>query len=549
MLAKHLLTILIVYCVVIPANSAEPKARVDEAITAIEQAVNADSSPGLVVAITDREKVRKIMVHGYADLKTKQLLTAESIFPIGSISKSFTAISLMQLHDQGRFDPGLPIAHYIPEFRLKSKFRPITGKDLLSHTSGMQNYRADLSSSRYTLYALRDFEPSYAPGTHYWYSDLGFQVLGYVLEDITGAPYHNYVQQNLLQPLGMNASYTVIDNALRAKLPASYVKWPYDDTWVESSWFEYAAGDGSIAATVADMSAYARFFLNRGQTPAGRLLSPQSFAQLTTPVLDNYAFGLHVTNKNGDLVIGHAGSIYGFNSQVEAHVQDGFALVFLSNGPLDPDLARFAANALKAACRGNPLPAKPSPHTASATAAQYAGTYHGVGDQLIEFVDIAGTLNLKHGDEMKPLVRMGADSFRMSGNDVGPYPFVFGRASESEDSPVIDVSNGATWYSKVATRSAPGFPSEYVAYVGHYENHNGEGPTVRIFIRGAQLMAQMEGEVSRTGATPLVPVSSSEFRPEEPTYNPERLKFGPVIAKKAIRLMFSGTPLYRLDTP
>jgi D-alanyl-D-alanine carboxypeptidase len=288
------------------------------------------------VAISDRQQLKKIMVHGYADLKTKMPLTPDSVFPIGSISKSFTAISLMQLLDQKRFDPQATVASYLPGFRLKSRFKPIMGHDLLSHTSGIPNYRADLSSSRYAAYALQDFEPTYAPGSHYWYSNIGFQILGYVLEEITGSSYRDYVEQHLLRPLGMNATYSVVDDSMRTKLPVSYLKWPFSSSWAEWPWFEYAAGDGSIASTAADMCAYARLLLNGGDTPAGRLISPQAFALLTKPNLESYAYGLHVVQTDGEEVIAHSGSIAGFNSHVEAHMHDGFALVLLSNGPSPP---------------------------------------------------------------------------------------------------------------------------------------------------------------------------------------------------------------------
>ena len=150
-----------------------------------------------------------------------------------------------------------------------------------------------------------------------------------------------------------------------------------------------------------------------------------------------------------------------------------------------------------------------------------------------------------------PLVAMGGDSFQAPPDSQEPYPFIFGRAPGSSDGPVVEISTGARWYtnSNYTGPRAPVLPNQYVAYVGHYENHSAEGPTVRIFVRGAQLMALMDGEVSSTGAIPLMSLGRAEFRPAEPAYNPERLRFDPVVANHAIRLMLSGTPLYRVDTP
>ena len=239
-------------------------ARLTEAAAAIDQALEHSSMPGLVVGITDRHTLRKVIVHGYADLKTRKPLTADSRFAIGSISKAFTAIALMQLSQEHRFDPHAPITRYLPSLVVHSRFAPITGHDLLSHTSGLPDYLPDSASSRYAAIELKDFEPSYAPGAHWWYSNTGFQLLGYVLENIEHEPYTKIVRRRVLDPIGMASTSAIIDDAERERMVVSYVRWPYDGSFVEAPWFEYSAGDGSIVANVADMSAYVRFILNRG---------------------------------------------------------------------------------------------------------------------------------------------------------------------------------------------------------------------------------------------------------------------------------------------
>jgi len=143
-------------------------ARLARAFDAIDRAAVASTTPGFVIGITDRNRTLKIGAYGYANLKSKTRVTPETLFEIGSVSKSFTAISFIQLFDEGRFDPQEPVTKYLPWFALKSKYRAITGHDLLTHTSGLQNYRADLSSVPFAALSVHDFEPSYAPGEHYW---------------------------------------------------------------------------------------------------------------------------------------------------------------------------------------------------------------------------------------------------------------------------------------------------------------------------------------------------------------------------------------------
>src|SRR5262249_38082030 len=161
------------------------------AFEAIDREAAKCTNPGMVIAVTDRNHTLVVRTYGYGNLRSKTPITPETLFAIGSVTKSFTAIPLMQLFDEGRFDPQEPISRYLPWFAVKSEYRAITGHDLLTHTSGLQNYRDDLSSMPFAAFTLRDFAPFYAPGEHYWYSNLGFQILGYVLEHIDGDNYQN----------------------------------------------------------------------------------------------------------------------------------------------------------------------------------------------------------------------------------------------------------------------------------------------------------------------------------------------------------------------
>jgi D-alanyl-D-alanine carboxypeptidase len=519
----------------------------------IDQVVASVPTPGIVIGVTDRKALQTVIVHGYADVKKHTRLTRDSHFPIGSISKSFTAVMLMELKDEGRFDPQAPIRQYLPEFTLKSRFRPVTGRDLLSHTSGLPLYRADMSSSRDVVAALTDFEPSYAPGTHYWYSDIGFQVLGYAIERIVHAPYRAVIEQKVFAPLGMTSSYAVIDDPLRARLPVSYIRWPYDGSYVEYPWFEYAAADGSIVSTASDMCAYARFILNRGMGPQGRVISDPSFTALTTPVLEGYAYGLQVHQERGATVIEHSGGMAGFHSLLVADMTDGFGVMFLSNFELDHALTRWVLEAVRAAYRNEPEPARVALSSAAQEpgAAEYAGTYRASSGREVEFVSGAQGLLLKEGGAAVPLVPMGHDAFRTMDAAADPFPYVFGRAAGTADAAVVEVSHGAEWFANDRYRGVTpaAAPADYAYYVGHYENHNPEGPIARIYVQGGKLMALVDGEVPSTDPQTLKPVGSGVFQPAEPDPNPERYQFDTVVDGQALRLLISGAPLYRVETP
>jgi len=513
------------------------------ALDAIERAVATSTRPAIVVAVTDRQKTLRVFAHGYADLKTKKPIAADSPFAIGSISKSFTAIALMQLWDESRFDPQAPIATYLPWFAVKSSFGPITGHHLLTHTAGIPNYRADLASMPFATYALKDFEPSYAPGTHFWYSNLGFQTLGYALERIDGVSYPAIVQRRIFDRIGMRSSAAAIDDRIRARLPVSYSRWPQTGDYVEEPWFEYTAADGSIVSTAEDMAAYARVILNRGAAPEGRLLSDRAFERLTTPALDGYAYGLTVRSADGDTEILHGGAIAGFGSQLLVRMNDGVGVVMLSSAGGDTAMGRWIVDAVKAAVRNQPVSEFKAP--APQAAADWAGTFTAKDGRTLEFaVDPTdgSRLTLKRGNRAATLTRVGPNAFRDADDDPTAFPYAFDR----REGKVAEVARGSDWYTRGVYSGPASFdvPAEFATFAGRYKNHNPEGGPLRVFIRGASLMI---AGGANDGGQRLVRIAGATFRPESPDFNPERYLFDSVVDGRALRVLDSGMPLYRVE--
>lgn len=540
----------------VSVTSSDVDARLGQAYTAIDRALAKSSMPGLVVGLTDRTRLRRVFVHGYADLKARTPLNAESRFAIGSISKAFTSIALLQLEQEGRFDRQAPITHYLPALASNPRLAAVTGHHLMSHTAGLPNYLPDAASSRYVMAELQGFEPSYAPGAHWWYSNTGYQLLGYVLEDIEKAPYHTIIRRRVLDRLGMTSTSAVIDDAQRTRMVVSYAHWPYDGSYVEAPWFEYAAGDGSIVSNAADMCAYVRFILNRGMGPKDSVLSEKSFAQLTSPVLEHYAYGLMVSPENGGTLISHTGGIAGFSSEVEAHMEDGFGLVFLSNGGIDAPLQKWIIQSIEAAYHGQPLPAAPASKQGPDLAhlQDYAGLYHLVDgdasgtDGMLKIARVGGHLTLQQGGHELPLEQMGSDAFRGPPTESDGFAYFFGRG-RGDHSEIVGVSHGSRWYvrNKLEVPAQAATPKEYSAFVGHYQNNGPEGPVARVFIRDGHLM--MSGLEEGADAEPLEPLSTGFFRAGSPDYSPERARFDTIVDGQALRLTLSGVPLYRKDTP
>ena len=534
-------------------SNAKTDERVAAALVQIEKWVAASGNgPGVVIGVTDRERLRGVVVHGYADLKARKPVTADTRFAIGSLTKSFTAVALLQMADAGKFDPAAPVRQYLPQFRVKTKYPEITGRSLLNHTSGLPNYLPHLSSMRYAVYALHDFEPVYAPGEHFLYSNTGYQILGYVAERIDGDSYASLLERRVLAPLGMHATEPQIDDTVRQSLPVSYERWSQDGSYVEANWFPYTAADGGIASTTADLGAYVRFILNRGAAPGGgRILSPAAFQAFITAYLDNYAYGVSVSGPPGQTVVGHSGSVYGFNSYFEAHVDEGFGLTFMSNASLDWELMGRIIGIVSTAFGGNGRPASHEsfvngPVEDRNDTSRYEGTYRSQDGAAVVFSKAqGGGLVVRRPDGTQvTLTRMGEDIY--GSGRTGAYLFFVD--PEHPEGGAQEVSNGAEWYAKkgVAVEKKLTVPAEYRAYVGRYRNHSDEGPDVRVFVRRGRLMVASVGDAYGSELEAAGPAS---FRPASEPYNPDWYRFDTLDDGVMLRLQATGVPLYRVDMP
>lgn len=511
-------------------------AKRDAALADIRAMVEgAAGESALVVAITDRDRTLLVASCGYADIDRRVPATSDTRFAIGSISKSFTAVALMQMADEGRFDPDAPIARYLPDFRPRSAYAPITGHSLLSHSSGLPNYLSHVASMRFLATALRDFEPRYPPGEHFWYSNSGYQLLGHAAEAIDKRPFPLILQQRIFDPLGMAATAPQIDDRLRGRIANSYVRAP-DGGLVAAPWFDYLSADGAIVSTAPDMSAYARMLLARGNAPKTRLLSDRAFARMATPVRDDYGYGFDIAG-GGDRLF-HTGSIAGFQAYLAVDLGQGLGLVMLGNGPADHALRRR----IVARLFGTSPPEQPE--LLWRDPASFAGRFVGADGRTLGFrTGPAGDLSVDAGGETLALARLGREAWGAFLTPAGPRAFLFARDASGA---ATMVSEGDATYVREDLPRPTAPPSAFRLLVGRYAAHGEEGPSVRIFARVTVLMMSY---ADSSLATPLVADGPGRFRFREPDYAPEWLEFDTIGENKAQRLILSGVSLYRIDLP
>ena len=513
------------------------------------------NTPGMALAITSRDRLLHVATFGFANLHAGRALAPDTLFEIGSISKSFTSVALLQLRDEGRFDPNAPIAKYLPWFRIRSSFAPITGHHLMTHTAGLPRDRDDVPSSRYQAYGVRDREAGYPPGGHFAYSNVGYQVLGYAVEAIEKKPYAHVITERILRPLGMTASRAQFTHDTRLKLAVGYERL-YDDRpshaahpLVPATWLEYAAGDGSIVSTPADMAAYARMLLNRGAGPNGsRTLSEESFKALTQRAIPSgekawYGYGMTTSERDGRIVLSHSGGMVGYASMIVADPEAGVAAVVLVNGPGNPgSVAQFAVNVARAALRSEELPPLPEPTDPAVITnpSDYEGQYTSGRGVLVLKAD-PPMVGVPRNNRLALLEQRGRDTFYLNLPEWDRFLLRFERRNEK----VIGFSYGGDWYTRsghdVATPAA--HPKEWEAYPGHYRTTHAWFNNFRVVVRrGVLYLMEPSG-----GETKMEPIGPGLFK--ESGMSAERLRFDSIVEGQALRANLSGVDYYRVFTP
>ena len=526
-----------------------------------EHRMRAVNIPGLVLAITDREKLLRSATFGYADLAAAKPVQPGTMFEIGSIGKSFTNVALMQLRDEGRLDLHAPVSSYLPWFEVQSDYGPITPHHLMTHTSGLPSGTDIGPHGLYEAWALRESRTGSPPGEYFRYSNVGYKTLGFLLEELDGRSYMESIQTRVLDPLGMYDSHPVIGYETRKREAVGYRSF-YDDRpehvghgLAPALWTEYGVGDGCQASTAEDMSIYLRMLMNGGSGPAGRLMSEDSFRLMTHRAIAtqqwggaHYGYGLTTADIDGHAYLGHGGSTTGFVAAMLADLDDGIGVVVLVNGYVQSygamEIAMYMLRLLRAGLRQREMPPPPAvadPESIS-NAADYAGAYSAGEDRLAITAHGEG-LSLRWRGLDVVLQRRGEDSFYLPHPDLERYLLEFGRNGER----VVEVFHGPDWYVGEGY-SGPGsfdHPAEWETFPGHYRTYNFGLTNFRIVLRkGSLLLVYPTG-----GHEPLVPLGDSLFRIGEDPRSPETIRFDAVASGRALRATYSGCPYYRTYTP
>lgn len=309
----------------------------------IEQMRESLAVPGMAVGIVQGSEVPYLC--GFGEGMKGCAVTAQTPFIIGSLSKSFTALAIMQLVEAGKLDLDVPIQRYLPWFTLHDRVASarITIRHLLTHTSGISRFagRALLSGfgekTRET--SVRDLcktELVHEPGTTFEYSNTNYLIASLVIERVSGKSYEQYIQQHIFEPLSMRHSFTSQDDARAAGLAQGYRWWFGLPVSYDAPCLRDALGAAFLMASVEDMAHWLLLHLD-GTVDAVSILSVAGLEELHRPQVptqkrgSSSAMGWRVEQLGGVRILRHGGEVSNYRSDMVLVPGENLGVIVLAN--------------------------------------------------------------------------------------------------------------------------------------------------------------------------------------------------------------------------
>ncbi len=334
-------------------------------LAAVDSAMAAELAKRPVGGLTAGVVVGRELIwsksYGNADTEKNIPANAESEYRIGSMTKMFTALMLEQLVAAGKVHLSDPVEKYLPEInQVQSRFPdapPITLIELATHTSGLDREPDDMdvattgpvSSWEKTLVAaLPHLRYRFEPGTRFFYSNMGYAILGAALSRAAGEPYVDYVQTHIFGPLGMSHTALELSPEIRPRLAKGYaLMGPNGPVNTEIPAREnetgrgYKVPNGAAYSTVGDLARFAVFLMRQGPEVVLKTADLQRFQDETmiaaTPDLGfGYGVGFQVVQQDGYIAFGHGGDVAGYSAILLINREKGVAVIVLSNGAVHP---------------------------------------------------------------------------------------------------------------------------------------------------------------------------------------------------------------------
>jgi len=298
--------------------------------------LDAPEMPGVAYAVVEQGEVTEIGATGVKRLGSDEPVAPDTPFVIGSISKSFTALAVMQLAEAGKLSLDDPISRHLPAFADNSS-SAITIRQLLSHTSGFSTFQGlslgwEPSVKKDAIARRADqlatWNPAYGPGERWEYSNANYQILGRLIEVVSGQPFPSYIETHILEPTGMDHSF-VSDGEIHSTMATGHRPWFGTKRPVAENRTDLGtAPQGGIVSSASDLARYMLMMMN-GETD---IVSAQAKSAMMKPASDTspfYGFGWFLNLEDG--TVSHSGSTPGIETLLTMMPKEKKGVVVLVN--------------------------------------------------------------------------------------------------------------------------------------------------------------------------------------------------------------------------
>lgn len=520
--------------------------------------------PGLTVSIVGPDGLTAFLRFGHGDAGGHGPIRPDQLFQVGSISKSFTALCVFKLVDAGRLSLDADVRKLLPDLPLPDD-GPLTVQSLLNHGSGLPD-DAPIFPRGGDGRLWRGF----APGSHWSYSNLGFALLSELVERVSGRAFADYLQGEILTPLGMTATRPAILTGERARYAASYSPFYGDRAFPRAGplgpgpWTDMTEGSGCVASTAADMALYARYLIAAGSGHGAPLLSDAAATRFCRPTIEapgwavkgaKYANGLAVVPVGDRALLHHTGGMLSFNSAIHVDPIAGVGAFASTNVGLIPyrprELTAYACARLRAVVDGRPAP-KPVPVPPKAPdATDVLGRYVGAkGEVLLVTASPRGVIATLGGEELiltasrrnmtatlggkaVEMEMVDEDAFMAVDPAATPFALVFRRSAKT----VTRAWWGEVEYVRDGQAFTPPTSAAVRALTGHYGNYDPWRGAFHVLAQGETLYLD--------GTARLTPLPGGAYRIGDEDWSPERLWFEAVAGGRPQRIVISGVDYLR----
>lgn len=525
---------------------AQVPANLTAALSAIRAYAEAQRAffnlPGLTLSLTTPTGFSTVLNFGYANADARTPIGPETLFQIGSISKSMTATIIHQLAAEGKLRLDGRISDYLPGIPLP-RGNTITVQHLLDHVAGLPD--------SVPTFPEGGLWTAYPPGAHWHYSNTGYDILGKLAEHAAGKPLDRLLTERVFRPLGMSRTRGAIAGSDRTLYAQGYeaadpaAVFARGVPLAPAAWVDVTFGAGSVASTADDMTRFLRALADAAQGGGALGLSPQQAKAFVSRAVPSdtpgmsYGNGLMHVGNAGRSYLHHTGGMVSFSSAFHVDVASGvgaFASSTLSAfAEYRPRLiTRFAVDALTNAVEGRPLPSPPPMDVPFPNAASYVGSYAGPGRSFE--VRAGSPLTIVTAAGQAPLQPWGGDIFRTTLPAFRQFSLMFERRN--------GVIAGATWGPATFLKQGAGgeIPASNAALAqlaGRYVDDSPWYGTAIVVERGGRLWIGTE--------TPMVKIGDNLWRVGQESWSPERASFANFIDGRPQTFVFSGEKFLRHD--